>query len=236
MRGVAWLGVLRHGESVGNVAAQAAESGGLEDIDIDMPDAVVPLSPLGREQADGVGRWLAGLAPGERPDKKDDTTNHQAAETGEIALAQLPDAPKPHVDERSRDRELGILDRLTSRGVASRLPDEHARRRYLGPFYYRPPGGESWADVALRLRSFLRDIDERFAGKRVLLVAHEAIILIFRYVIEELTVDDLLAMRHGRLANAALTSWSRTGDGDLLLETFDDTTIADHPTTRQHDV
>jgi hypothetical protein len=30
-----------------------------------------------------------------------------------------------------------------------------AARAFLGKFWHRPPGGESWADVALRLRTFL---------------------------------------------------------------------------------
>ena len=68
------------------------------------------------------------------------------------------------VDERLRDRELGILDALTAHGVDVRLPAEAARRRWLGKFYYRPPGGEAWTDVALRLRSFLRDAAQAADG------------------------------------------------------------------------
>ncbi|MBB6404055.1 histidine phosphatase family protein [Arthrobacter sp. AZCC_0090] len=41
-------------------------------------------------------------------------------------------------DERLRDRELGILDMLTAKGVELRLPEETLRRRWLGKFYYRP--------------------------------------------------------------------------------------------------
>ncbi len=67
-------------------------------------------------------------------------------------------------DERLRDRELGILDRLTRLGVKTRYPDEAERRLWLGKLYYRPPGGESWADVALRLRSILDELNTLGTG------------------------------------------------------------------------
>ncbi len=52
-----------------------------------------------------------------------------------------------------------MLDRLTRRGIEARHPEEAELRRRLGKFYHRPAGGESWADVALRVRSALTDLD-----------------------------------------------------------------------------
>ncbi len=45
--GVRELLLVRHGESVGNVAATAAEQLGVEEIDVDTRDADTPLSPTG---------------------------------------------------------------------------------------------------------------------------------------------------------------------------------------------
>src|SRR5690349_20019659 len=126
MLDVDWLGVIRHGESVGNVAAERAEASGSETVDIDLPDPLVPLSELGRGQADGIGRWLAGLPADERPDVVISSPYRRAHETATIALGHL--AIPVHIDERLRDRELCILDRLTIRGVSARLPSEDARR------------------------------------------------------------------------------------------------------------
>jgi broad specificity phosphatase PhoE len=228
MRDVDWLGVIRHGESLGNVAAERAEATGGEAVDIDLPDPLVPLSERGRGQAEGIGRWLAGLPADERPDTVISSPYRRAHETATIALALLEDAPRLLVDERFRDRELGILDRLTSRGVAARLPDEDARRRYLGKFYYRPPGGESWADVALRLRSVLGPLHQR----RVLIFAHEAVVHLIRYVVEEATVDEVLAYGRTPLANVGLTAWQRTESGLRLVAADADVGVAE-PATRQ---
>ena len=52
-----WL--VRHGESIANVAATRAEREGLDVIPIDIRDADVPLSDVGREQAAALADWMA---------------------------------------------------------------------------------------------------------------------------------------------------------------------------------
>jgi broad specificity phosphatase PhoE len=96
------------------------------------------------------------------------------------------------LDERLRDRELGVLDLLTWKGVVNRFPGEAERRRWLGKFYHRPPGGESWADVVLRVRSFLRDLEAVPDGTRAVIFCHDALVLCFRYVCEGLDEGQIL--------------------------------------------
>ena len=67
------------------------------------------------------------------------------------------DAPV-RLDERLREREFGVLDRLTKVGIEERFPEQAAARAFLGKFFHRPPGGESWADVAARVRAVLVDL------------------------------------------------------------------------------
>ena len=61
------LWVVRHGQSAGNVARDAAEAGGLQVIDIATRDIDVPLSELGRRQLQSQGHWLGSLPLQERP-------------------------------------------------------------------------------------------------------------------------------------------------------------------------
>ncbi len=216
MAELSWLGVIRHGESIGNVAATAAETAGHERIEIAERDADVPLSDTGRTQAEAVNRWLREQDP--RPDVAIVSTYLRTRQTGELALRGL-DIPAVR-DERLRDRELGVLDLLTGHGVRTRLPEEYERRSRLGKFYYRPPGGESWADVVLRLRSLLRDVREDHPGGRVLFVGHEAIVLLLRYLIEDLDEDGLMTVaREHSIANCSISSWS-FGDGGVKPELF----------------
>jgi probable phosphoglycerate mutase len=210
MRELDWLAVVRHGESVGNVAATAAEGSGLELIDIADRDADVALSPTGRDQADALGRWFTGLPPGRRPQVVIVSPYLRARQTAERAFAGLDlDLTQ---DERLRDRELGVVDLHTSRGIAARMPSEAHRRERLGKFYYRPPGGEAWTDVLLRLRSLLRDVRSDHPGRRVVLVAHDVVVLLVRYLIDGLDEEQLMAVaRQSAVANGSITSWRNDG-------------------------
>ncbi|MGH1525518.1 histidine phosphatase family protein [Leifsonia sp. L25] len=128
--------LVRHGESTANVAATAAEAAGEEVIDVGARDADVPLSELGERQAAALRpRLAAELGADRRGALVWSSPYRRAVSTARLAL----DGDAFVVDERLRDRELGILDALTRHGVDTRLPQEAARRRWLGTFYYRPP-------------------------------------------------------------------------------------------------
>jgi broad specificity phosphatase PhoE len=204
--------LVRHGQSTGNLARDRAVAERRDVIEVDQRDADVPLTPLGREQATGVATWLCGLEVERRPQLVWSSPYLRALETTQIALAGASFQREIAVDERLRDRELGILDRLTADGVAHQYPDEEARRRWLGKLYYRPPGGESWSDLALRLRSFLAELDRRPDDlRRAMLVCHDAVVLVLRYVCEawdERTLLDVASRT--ALANASITRLVRT--------------------------
>jgi broad specificity phosphatase PhoE len=217
-----WLVMTRHGESIGNIAWREAQAGGLEAADIAMRDPDVPLSETGRLQAAALGRRLATLPEGDRPTAVYASPYIRAAETARIALAEIGHPPIRY-DERLRDRETGVLFPLTGAGVERRFPEEAARKRLLGKFYYRPPGGESWADVALRLRSVLSDIERDHPDGRVLVVAHDALVVLTRYIIERLSEAEVLEVERTLVANGSFTKWARTGAGELRLVTFNAT-------------
>jgi broad specificity phosphatase PhoE len=223
--GISWpaaLDLVRHAESEGNLADQRAHDLGTETLELAERDADVELSRTGRDQAAALGAWLSLRDPDERPTVVFSSPYARARSTAEVALdGGRLDLPL-HLDERLRERELGIFDGLTGLGIRQRYPEEAERRRRQGKFYYRPPSGESWADVALRVRDFLRTLREDYAGERVLLTSHQAVIMNFRYVLEELTERALLEIDAGPpLANCALTRYVRGADG-LTLAAFND--------------
>ncbi|WP_235022330.1 histidine phosphatase family protein [Amycolatopsis alkalitolerans] len=212
-----WVGLLRHGESTGNVAREEAEAQGHQVIDIAERDADVPLTSVGQEQAAAVGGWLA-----RKPvDLVVASPYVRAAETARIAVAAAAAkgaAAMLVVDERLRDRELGVLDLLTRKGVRERWPEEQRRKDRHGKFYYRPPGGESWADVVLRTRSLLRDLHHEAAGLRVLLVAHEMTVFALRYLLEGVAEPELLHVAaRTTVANGSITGWQHVADGRYRL-------------------
>ncbi|MCU1675211.1 MAG: histidine phosphatase family protein [Frankiales bacterium] len=217
------LMVVRHGESSGNVARDRAEADELEMIDIAERDVDVPLSELGKRQAAALGSWLAELPADERPTVLYVSPYVRAQQTARIALeAAGLDLPTV-VDERLREREFGVLDRLTRRGIMAQYPDEAERRARLGKFYHRPPGGESWSDVLLRLRGALDDLRRDTVGERVLVVAHQVVVLLCRYVVEQMTEEQVLEVdRAGEVANCSVTSYRLDGE-KMVLERYNET-------------
>jgi broad specificity phosphatase PhoE len=204
------LWIVRHGESAGNVARDAAHASGAERITLSARDVDIPLSALGEEQAHALGAWFAALPAAERPDRMLVSPYARAQATARLFRdAGGTDGDRPLcVDERLREKEFGILDGLTTSGVASVYPDQAEFRRLLGKFYHRPPGGESWCDVIFRLRALMDRIALHYAGRRVMIVAHQVVVLCLRYVIENLGEDEILAIdAEGDVANASFTEY-----------------------------
>lgn len=216
--------LVRHGESTANLAASAAERAGALRLDVELRDADVPLSDLGARQAEALSAAL-------RPHPIDRvlvSPYRRAVDTARIALNAAGLHPATHHDERLRDRELGVLDLLTWRGVEQLHPDEAARRKRLGKYYHRPPGGESWADVALRLRPVL----ESLPSGCTLLVAHDAIVTIVTGLLLGFDEPELMrfAAEHP-VPNASITEL-RPGALGWTLERFgDDAHLRDAETT-----
>ena len=235
------LWVVRHGESQGNVADAHAQDSGAGRLELDVRDPDVPLSDAGEEQADALGRWLGELDPAQRPTTVLSSPFARAAVTAERAIAASGLDLTIRYDERLRERDFGAFDGMTREGIRDEYPDEARRRDLLGKFYYRPPGGESWADVALRIRSLLATEALRHDGERLICFSHQAVVMVFRYVVEELAESQLLEIDRGeQVANTSVTRYERGADG--LWELVDFNGVAhladepDAPVTKENDV
>ncbi|MFC0252752.1 histidine phosphatase family protein [Massilia consociata] len=221
-----WL--VRHGQSAGNVARELAEASAGHHIDIADRDVDVPLSELGERQSQALGSWFAAMPPDQRPTVVLHSPYVRAAETANILMQRLDrDALVVQSDERLREKEFGILDRLTTYGIAHHHPELYEQRQHVGKFYFRPPGGESWCDVILRLRSVVDTLEREFCRERVLIVAHQVTVNCFRYLFERLDEKTILDFdRAGDVPNCSVTSYSfdpalgKHGDLALRLVNF----------------
>ncbi|PZO64386.1 MAG: histidine phosphatase family protein [Pseudoxanthomonas suwonensis] len=204
------LWIARHGQSAGNVARDTAEAGGLERIDIDTRDADTPLSALGAQQAQAMGHWFAAMPPEQRPNVLLTSPFVRAQQTTACVADALGIARSDiRVDERLREKEFGILDRYTKAGIMARFPELAEQRALVGKFYFRPPGGESWCDVILRLRSVLEVLRRDHVADRVLIVGHQVIVNCFRYLLEHLDEAAILDIdRQADVPNCGLTEYA----------------------------
>jgi broad specificity phosphatase PhoE len=231
-----WL--VRHAESEGNLADDKARQAHAERLELTDRDADVPLSATGRDQAAALGRAWRTMSEDERPTRVLCSPYERALQT---ATCTLEAAGWQHLevqrDERLRERDLGLLDGFTRYGIEAKFPEEAERRAWLGKFYYRPPGGESWADVAGRVRAVLEGRGPA-GGHRLLIVSHQAVIMVMRYVLENLTEQQVLEIdRTEVIANTAVTTYAGA-DGALHLKGFNDAShleTSDAPVTEEPD-
>lgn len=217
---VSELVLVRHGESVGNLADTEAHRREARRLRLDTRDPDTPLSPRGRHQAQALARHVV-HGSGARPDVVLSSPYVRAAMTARTVGEAI--GVEPVTDERLRERDLGVFDGLTGLGIRESHPEEAERRERLGKFYYRPPGGESWTDVALRVRHVLADLALRHPGRRVWVFTHQAVIMSFRLALEGLDEQTVLALdRDEPLPNCSLTRYRRCDDGGLALVSFTD--------------
>jgi broad specificity phosphatase PhoE len=213
------LFIVRHGQSAGNVARDAAESGGLALIDLHSRDADTPLSALGERQAQALARWFSEINGEDRPTvflTSPFIRSQQTIRAIATALARGRGGMETvHVDERLREKEFGILDRYTKHGIEMKFPDLAAQRALVGKFYFRPPGGESWCDVILRLRSVVEELRRDYVGERLVVVSHQVVVNCFRYLLERMDESTILAIdRQLDVPNCGVTEYGLTEGED----------------------
>lgn len=200
------LVLARHGESKHNVLLAAARKAGEESYGGAQRDMSSPLTERGRRQAECVAEHLAG----ERFDRIFSSPYRRCRRTAELIRARLAEPPAPLLEERLREREFGIWDGLTRAGRMARHPEEFRRFRLVGKYYYRPPGGESYPDVGLRVHSFLGTLARECRGQAVLVITHSVVVLVFRRLLERLSESELLridADPEMEIRNCSLTEY-----------------------------
>jgi broad specificity phosphatase PhoE len=202
------------------------------------------LSDLGKEQSRALGEWFAPSEEDGRPEVMLASPYVRAVQTAEIFrdAGGCVASERICIDERLREKEFGILDGLTRFGIAAAHPEQAEFRSLLGKFYHRPPGGESWCDVILRLRSLLDTVSLHYGGQRVMIVAHQVVVLCLRTIIENLGEKEILAIdQEADVANCAITEYrfdpAIGRDGNLVLARYNVTAPmrGDVPVTREPD-
>ena len=176
------LVIVRHGQSERNLAKEQAKASGSGAVwGSSLRDVDTALTPLGVQQAIAAGKFLRDKA---NFDVIFSSPYMRTLQTSQHISEQLAAVPRIVPEERIREIEFGILDGLTHQGVRERYPDEWARREREGKYWYRPPGGESRPDVALRVHSFLGTLTREYRKQQVLVVCHSVVVLIFRRLLE----------------------------------------------------
>ena len=216
------LVLVRHAESERNMArrvgvfladdAARAEMGG-------RPDHLVLLTERGRAQAEAAGRMIRARVGD--VDAAYDSGYVRTAETLTGILAAWPEGGRPPraTDLALRERDIGYTWNMTAGEARASFPWLQHYWDTAGPFFAKPPGGESVAEVCVRVRAFLDRLRREHGGRRVLAVTHGRTIAALRCVIEGWDVARTEAYLNGPSArNASVTVYDRAGDALALRE------------------
>lgn len=219
----ACLVLVRHGESLRNIARKANRFF-LDDEARKpvrgIPDHRIPLTDEGRRQA-----RLAGIALRERFGRFDQLYHSgylRTIDTANLLLEAYPPEERVSIRVRHhlfiRERDQGHAYDMTDAEASAAFPWLQDYWNTFGPFFARPPGGESLAQVCERVYAFLQKLTRTMAGKRVLIVAHGGTIWCFRYVLERWTYDEAEhRFQTESIPNCSITSYERQPDGRLAL-------------------
>lgn len=214
------LVIIRHGQSQRNVEKERAKLSGEATVwGGTVRDVDTPLTDLGVQQAIQTGKFLSSVAAF---DVIFSSPYMRTLQTSQHIAEQLDHPSQIVIEERVREIEFGILDGLTHNGVKERYPEEWARREREGKYWYRPPGGESRPDVALRVHSFLGALTRDFRKQKVLVVCHSVVVLIFRRLLERWDEAKYLEVdREDDVLNCGITSYRyNSAEHRLQLDSY----------------
>lgn len=179
------LVAVRHGQSELNEANKRSRQGdnsAFTEAFRNCHESQFRLTPLGRSQARLAGEWIKNNIPFNFG-RFYVSEYIRAKETA--ALLGLPEA-QWYVDYNLRERDWGEL------GV---IPQDERevkfagvlRLRQLDSFFWRPPSGESMADLALRLNRVFSTLARECSRQNVILVCHGEVMWSIRLLLERLS-------------------------------------------------
>jgi NAD+ kinase len=184
------LVLVRHGESEGNVANKRSRAG---DHSVFTPEfqnrhsSGYRLSNRGQQQAKRAGAFLREkfLKNGIVFDYYFTSAYVRAMETA--GLLGIPEA-QWNCDVYLTERDWGNLDRYPD-NERYELFGEALARHDDEPFFWRPPGGESFLELCMRVDRVLDTLHRECADKRVLIVCHGEVMRAFQMRIERMSQE-----------------------------------------------
>jgi len=193
------LVLIRHGQTAWNVDGRAQ---GHTDIGLD---------PTGQRQV----ATLADVFAGTRVDAIWSSDLQRCRET--VAPIWEVTGVEVHFTPQLRERKFGDWEGSPYHTVAPRMA-EIADRLSQDLTEVRPPNGESFADVWLRLSRIVEALQSE--SGTVIVVSHGGALAVLLALLGE---GNVATSRMFRLANASITELERRADGTYFLERYNET-------------
>ncbi len=145
------------------------------------------LTPLGIEQAKALGEMLKD----KRIDLAYTTRLSRASDTLKEVLKYHPECRQTIIDDRLIERSYGDLSGHTHEETIAKYGQEQFDKWHRG-WTDKADNGESFADVEVRVKSFIDDLKNKYSGQNlgIAISAHGNSIRLFRKIMENATVED----------------------------------------------
>ena len=212
------LYIVRHGQSIGNLTRKKFEDSGDESFYsekfLSLHESQYPLTKLGRTQAKQAGKWFW-----DNQilffDRMLVSNNVRAMETA--SCLKLPE-PKWKVDFNLRERDAGFFNNI--KPSAKKNYSDQQKFHDSQPFLFRPPQGESIADVCLRVKIVLDTLSRECNGKKVIIVCHGHVMRVFRIILERMSPSKINSFittpeEWGRIPNCAIIHYTRRNPNNV---------------------
>ncbi len=172
--------ILRHGEALSNVKSICSS----------WPEKFK--NPL-TEHGIGMIRQSAMLLKGKGIQLIFTSDLLRAKMTAEIAAKALKLRPK--FDKRLREVNFGTMNGFSMASLDKAF--SHEKERITRAI----PRGETYNDIHVRVYDFLKDVDEQYKGKAILVVSHECPLLILEAAVHDVPLKELFngSPRHERI-------------------------------------
>ncbi|PIQ91371.1 MAG: hypothetical protein COV70_04005 [Parcubacteria group bacterium CG11_big_fil_rev_8_21_14_0_20_39_22] len=208
--------LIRHGQSEGNAAKRRSEKGDNSAYALlgGRHTRSFRLSEKGRGQAAQAGKWLKEeFTHGDNVpifDRYITSEYVRAMETS--ALLDLPDATWFR-NFYLTERDWGDLE-LCPDDERSEKYGKAMRMRNTEPFFWKPPNGESFAELCLRLDRVLFTLHRECSEMKVVIVCHGEVMRAFRVLIERMSQQKFKQIHNSkktenRVNNCEILHYSR---------------------------
>ncbi len=212
------LFLTRHGQSEGNLVRkkyeETADESFFSDEFLGLHESQYEMTPLGVEQAKKAGNWFRDNQL-IRFDRMLVSNNVRAMQTA--AYLNLPEA-QWMIDFNLRERDGGLFNVIPP---SKRDRDYSDQQKFYNsqPFLFRPPQGESIADVCQRIKIVLDTLARECDGQNVIIVCHGHVMRSFCIILERMSLqktNDFLTTPAdwGRVPNCSIIQYTRENPFD----------------------
>jgi broad specificity phosphatase PhoE len=148
------------------------------------------LTPLGIKQAKVIAKKMKN----KKFQVAFQTTLSRSKDTLKPVLKYHPECKKIITDNRMIERSYGKLSGHHHKTIIEKYGQEQFDKWHRG-FHNRPPGGESFADVEKRVKSFIKYLIKFIKKNKVnvAISAHGNSIRLFRKIIEKRTIKETIS-------------------------------------------